>query len=466
MNYLTKRFFWLTIIVFSLFSCKKEELDESFSGTLVNAFTREPVIGATVRVIDDGPERVTDGNGTFRFDRAEMEAASKVGSSIAISFLHDDYRPREANMSLSGGETIEIAPMDIPAYFYFQPVQLNDGLATAALEQAGVNRQQIHGLMEEILGDGFSEIHSLLVYKNDHLVIEEYFFGNNDTIQFENNISVDESRTPIQWRRNQPHYVASVNKALTSSLLGIALSQNQIPIETKISEYLPDYSEYFADSNKAELDFRSCVTMTAGFTWDEWGQNDLSLLWQSQDFADFVLQRQNMGIGSEWRYNSALPNLMIKAMDEMVGGNFRHWAQENFYDKLGVSNFRWQSQPDGFPEGAARMFIRPRDMLKVGITYLDEGIWAGEQVIPKEWVEECFEVKNQTTSGDYSYYFWLRELEGKRYLSADGDGGNYINIFPDEDMVIVITQGHYLKWPHYVNQANDIMGNHLFPAME
>ncbi len=62
----------------------------------------------------------------------------------------------------------------------------------------------------------------------------------------------------------------------------------------------------------------------------------------------------------------------------------------NFYSKLGITDYAWESQPDGIPEGGARMDMRPRDMLKVGVTYLNNGVWAGEQVIPTQWVEEVF----------------------------------------------------------------------------
>ncbi|MFT4740825.1 MAG: CubicO group peptidase (beta-lactamase class C family), partial [Marivirga sp.] len=184
------------------------------------------------------------------------------------------------------------------------------------------------------------------------------------------------------------------------------------------------------------------------------------------NFTDFVLSREGFGPGYEWRYNSALPNLLLKCIDNMNGGNVREWAHENFYSKLGIEDYKWQSQPDGYPEGAARMYLRPRDMLKIGITYLNNGVWQDEQVIPESWVNECFKQKKSTSAGDYSYYFWLRTIGGVSYLSADGDGGNYINIFPEQNMVIVITQGNYSKWPFYVNQVNDLMGKYIIPAIQ
>ena len=121
--------------------------------------------------------------------------------------------------------------------------------------------------------------------------------------------------------------------------------------------------------------------------------------------------------------------------------------------------------PSLLPDGTIRMHMRPRDMLKVGITYLNKGVWGDEQVIPEEWVEEVSKVQVKGFAGDYSYFFWMRRLNGVNYLSADGDGGQYINVFPDQNMVIVMTQGNYLGWPLYVNQADDMMGNYILPAV-
>jgi CubicO group peptidase (beta-lactamase class C family) len=453
-----------------LLACKDSDINQlafPVSGNVIDATTDQPIADVTITILDNGPSATTDINGKFNFSESDLVDIEEINingsTSIAISIAHPDYHPKETNLALSSKTLIKISSNDASVYSYNQPVQLNDGLTTGTLKEVKLDSQFIQEMMDKLYSDSYKEVHSVLIYKNGKLVVEEYYFGNNDTIQFENGIKVDNTPAPIQWSRTEKHYIASVNKALTSSVIGIALDQKNVALTDNISTYLPQYSDYFTDQNKSALNFEDCLTMTAGFSWDEWGSNDLELLWKSDDFGDFLLNRNNLGAQSEWRYNSALPNLMLKAIDEMVDGNVRDWADENFYQKLGITDYKWQSQPDGYPEGAARMYIRPRDMLKVGITYLNGGQWNGEQVIPASWVAACFESK--VPNGDYSYYFWIRQLDGVTYLSADGDGGNYINIFPEQDMVIVFTQGLYLKWPTYVNQANDMMKNYIFPAV-
>jgi CubicO group peptidase (beta-lactamase class C family) len=320
----------------------------------------------------------------------------------------------------------------------------------------------IQQLLDKAAGGHFEQLHSLLVYKDGLLVVEQYYAGNNDFIEFENNITRNSSKPDIQWGRDQKHYVASVNKALTATLIGIALEPLGIGVKHKMVDFLPpQYNAYFNDKN---LTIEDVLTMQAGFEWDEWGKDDLAQLWQSKDFTEFVLNRPNHGPKSEWRYNSALPNMLLRGLAHQLKQPIRQWADENFYAKLAITDYDWQSQPDGYPEGSARMFMRPTDMLKIGITYLNQGKWNNQQVIPKKWVDEIFKVQSTSAAGDYSYLFWLRELDGIRYLSADGDGGQYINIFPDQNMVIVMTQGNYLQWPVYSKQAEEIM--RVFIGME
>lgn len=470
-----KNFFHVSFLFIGfslLLACNDSDVDQltfPISGSVIDATTDQPIADVTITILDNGPSTITDANGIFNFTESDLIDIEEINISgpeeIAVSINHPDYHPKETNLALNSQTVLEIkiSTKDASVYSYNRPVQINDGLTAGTLEEVDLDPQFIQDMMDNLYGDSYKEVHSVLIYKNGKLVVEEYYFGNNDTIQFENGIKVDNTPAPIQWSRTEKHYVASVNKALTSSVIGIALDQYDVAITNNISNYLPQYSEYFTNRNKGSLDFEDCLTMTAGFTWDEWGSNDLELLWKSDEFGEFLLSRNNLGAQSEWRYNSALPNLMLKAVDEMVGGNVRDWADKNFYQKLGITDYKWQYQPDGYPEGAARMFIRPRDMLKVGITYLNGGQWNGEQVIPSSYVAACFEP--QVSAGDYSYYFWIRQLDGVTYLSADGDGGNYINIFPEQDMVIVFTQGLYLKWPTYVNQANDMMKNYIFPAL-
>jgi hypothetical protein len=428
-------------------------------GKVVDAATQAPIEGAEVRVLENGPSVKTDAEGQFSL---ALAAGAKGEPAVAISA--DGYRPREANAQTGKPNVLALSKAD--AYQYFKPVQLNDGIKTGDLAQAKLDSQLIQELMKKAVGKGYQELHSVLVYRNNALVLEEYFFGNDDFIRFEDNIARDSSRPPVQWNRTRKHYVASVNKAMTGTITGIALAKYKKSVDDKISQSLPTRAEFFKDENKAKLTFRHFLNMQTGFYWDEWVRTDLALLWQSKDFTEFLLSRDNHGPKSEWRYISAAPNVVLEALDNIVDGSIRDFGNQNFYQPLGITDYDWQSQPTGLPEGGARLHLRPRDMMKIGITYLNGGKWNGKQIVPAPWVKETFTVQATSDAGDYSYGFWHRKVTDIPYVVAEGDGGQVIAIFPQFNMVIVTTQGNYLEWPLYVKQAEDVMGKFVLPAMQ
>lgn len=460
-------------LAFILLGCDQDDTQEinyAIEFLVLDGTTGLPVKDTEIKLLEDGGAVTTNKKGIAGFgelDLTNAEIASIIDSiAYGFSIKHPDFRPREINASL-GKTVITLLPDSTGTYVYQKPIQVDDGLEVAHLLDVGFDTAQIQALMNKIATPGYRDLHSLLIYKDGKLVLEEYYFGNNDTINFEGGVTRDRTPAPIWWTRNEKHYIASVNKVLTSTLTGIALDQHELTTSTFLKDYLPEYSNYFeGNANKSAVTFHHALNMRLGFQWDEWGSNDLVQLWQSTDFTDFLLNRTNNGPGTVWYYNSASPNVILKCLENMVDESIRTWAHTNFYAKLGITDYKWQSQPDDYPEGAARMYLRPRDMLKIGITYLNEGQWNGEQVVPQSWVEKCMTTQVNTASGKYSHFFWLRELKGISYLSAEGDGGNYINVFPDKNMVIVMIQGNYLQWPSYVNQANDIMGNYILMAVD
>jgi CubicO group peptidase (beta-lactamase class C family) len=432
--------------------------------------TGQPIANATVTLIQSNGEMTaieTTTNPQGRFVLRVNKQIDIDSEYLAVSVRAENFRPREVNVSTTQNNSIRISQENI--FNYFEPVRLGDGIQTGHLHDSNLDPDLINRLMVKTVQPGtrgYRELHSLLIYKDGCLVVEEYYRGNNDYIDFEGGIrrkAGDPSR--VQWGRTDKHYIASVNKSLTASVTGIALEQFGLSPETPISDLLPEKADYFADANKAAVTLHDMLTMQLGFVWDEWGRADLAFLWKSDDFTEYLLRRNNRGPQSAWVYNSASPNMLLRGLDNLMPGSIRDWADENFYSRLGITDYDWQSQPDGLPEGAARMHMRPRDMLKVGITYLNKGVWGDEQVIPEEWVDEVSRVQVKGFAGDYSYFFWIRRLNGINYISADGDGGQYINIFPEQNMVIVMTQGNYLAWPLYVNQANDMMRRFILPAV-
>ena len=344
------------------------------------------------------------------------------------------------------------------------PKDLSDGIAIAADSLSSQQTKLLQQLDEQLRSGTYKDIHSLLIYSRDALVYENYFKGTDDFIEFENDMKRNRSRPVKTWTQFDQHYVASVNNGITSLLTGLALDQTKASITKPIIECLPEYQKSFDTPEKRQISIEDLLTMQSGFAWNEWGGPDLALLWHSNNFVNFLLARSNTGPGRTWTYNSAVPNVLLHCVQNLLHQPLRSWADENFFKKLGIKNYKWQNQRDAVPEASARMFLRPRDLLKIGIMIKSEGVWQNQSVIPAEWIRTLHKTKVHAATDDYSYLTWLRDVDGHRYLSFEGDGGQYLNVYPDMQLVVVLNQGNYLDYPLWRNQMDTIQKEFLFPA--
>ena len=115
--------------------------------------------------------------------------------------------------------------------------------------------------------------------------------------------------------------------------------------------------------------------------------------------------------------------------------------------------------------------MRAVDFAKFGQVYKNDGIWKGNQLIPKEWVKKSLteQVKrSKTGEGGYGFLFWKDSLKanGESYdiTYCTGNGGNKIYIFDDLPLVVVITATAY-NMPYAHAQVKAMMEEYILPAV-
>lgn len=167
------------------------------------------------------------------------------------------------------------------------------------------------------------------------------------------------------------------------------------------------------------------------------------------------------GAGWAWAYNSGAPNLLLLALDGVVEGGIREFADNRFFLPLGIDNYRWGNFDKDIPDGGARLFTRPRDMAKIGLLVLNGDEYRGKQIVPREFIQAAASKQVSTrpaTNHDYGFLTWIRTLAPEsgmpvQYVAVEGDGGNFISIFPDRGLIVVTTGGHYRDWSAYETQG-------------
>ncbi|MCB0684933.1 MAG: serine hydrolase [Saprospiraceae bacterium] len=152
------------------------------------------------------------------------------------------------------------------------------------------------------------------------------------------------------------------------------------------------------------------------------------------------------------RYRNSDPvliNYLIRLGVEGKGQNYWNFPQHELFDKIGVRNMIMETDPYGNFLLQGYEFGTARDWARLGMLYLNEGVWNGEQILPKgfsDFVGTLAPAWKADGRDIYGGFFWLNgdgalPLPKETYYMA-GAGGQYTYIIPSHDLVIVFMT-HY-----------------------
>ncbi|NOZ74947.1 MAG: serine hydrolase [FCB group bacterium] len=335
-------------------------------------------------------------------------------------------------------------------------------LPTASPEETGMNASILAKLTNDIRWGKLENIHSLLVIKNDQLVVEEYF-GDYD--------------------RNRLHYTASITKSFASVLLGIAIDQGYFDgdiatvLERPVSDLFPDYAGLIGrDELKAGLKLKHILSMTAGFEWDEHTypytdrRNDCNRINRSRDPMRFLFSRKLIAPpGEEFYYNGGLSLAISYLIETYTGVSVREFAERNLFGPLGITDYRWDNVENGLTDTDGGLHLTPLDQAKLGYLFLHNGRWQGKQVVSEAWVTESTTMHvDNDDQPDYGYQWWggdfySRDTTYSMYF-ASGHGGQKVIVIPDYDLVVVIVQQVFDNQYGHLNFIS-ILDNYILPAL-
>jgi CubicO group peptidase (beta-lactamase class C family) len=320
-------------------------------------------------------------------------------------------------------------------YEYQVPKKLNDGWEVSSLRDEGIDEEAIEEVSQLIRDtNSYENVLSMLIVKNGKLVHEEY--------------------SPY-CQRNTLHWMASITKTITSTLIGIAIDKGFIEsADSKLYELLPQFADNFKDPEKMKVALKHIMTMTSGLDWNEQvsynnPQNSEWQMVESEDWMSYVVSRPMRDEpGTIFYYNTGGIHL-LSAVIKSVSGLYAHqFAEKYLLHPMGIYAYQWNKDPMGYPctggtDGG--LGLRTRDIAKFGWLFLKDGKWKGKQIISEKWVKEA-PITHVTTKGrGRSYAFnWMtgaRTINGKRfdYIASFGYGGQTLYIVPEYDLVIVFT---------------------------
>lgn len=357
--------------------------------------------------------------------------------------------------SLIAEGQLKIVVPEIPIHERAVKLQVIKPLKDWQISTEKPDTSKIEELNRKIATGVFKDITSILVIKDNTLLLEEYFNGAN---------------------RNTLHDTRSVGKSFASALLGIAIKDHYIKNDMQLlsSFYdLKSFQNYSAAKDSITL--KSLLTMSSSFDGSDMVQEspgNEEKMYPTKNWVAFAL---NLPVDKtkvatpKWDYFTAGVVLIGDIIHKSVPNGLETYADNHLFQPLGISHYKWQFTPQRVASTAGGLQLRSLDYAKFGQLYKNQGKWNGKQILTEDWVEKSLSRQMTIAEGEYyGYLFWNKTytLGGKTYEAyySSGNGGNKIFIFKDQPLVIVITSTAY-NTPYGHKQVDRIMQDYVLPAV-
>jgi CubicO group peptidase (beta-lactamase class C family) len=261
-----------------------------------------------------------------------------------------------------------------------------------------------------------------------------------------------------------PHQIHSSTKVIVSTMIGMLFKDGALDrLDHPVLDFFTDRRITNVDPRKNAITVQNVLDMTPGFDWDqgfEGGKErtliDMTL---SPNWTQFILDRPMAHPpGEVFNYADANPNLASAIITRLTGKLAEDYAREKLFAPLGITDWHWDRDPQGLTMGSWALTMLPRDMAKIGYLYLHHGEWDGRQLVSVGWADVLnHPLVDMRASFDrslrYSNFFWV--FPERHVYMAVGWHGQLIAIFPDLDVVTVVTAHRFVRFTDLIDGISE-----------
>ena len=254
------------------------------------------------------------------------------------------------------------------------------------------------------------------------------------------------------WGPYTPQISWSMGKSIAATLIGVLIQDGALSLDepAPVAEWRGEHDP------RREIRIRDLLNMSSGLDFDNFGLDPRrSYIAANEHFriyfdavdasAHAVHQPLRFRPGTVWRYRNSDPLTLMTIARRTVeagGGDFLSFPQRRLFDRIGARSMVLETDAwgnfviTGFDYGGTR------DWARLGLLYLQNGVWEGERILPEGWADFVSTPAPGDASRGYGGLFWLNAGGARERLPADaywmaGYMGQTTMILPSRDLVVV-----------------------------
>ncbi len=269
-------------------------------------------------------------------------------------------------------------------------------------------------------------IRAIVVVHNGRLVAERYADG-------------------FDWRTPQLGW--SMAKSVTAGIIGVLVKDGHLRLDQPAG--------WPAGDGRAHITIADLLSMSSGLQFDE-GYGAVSdvtrMLYLEPDMAAFARAKPLIHpVGEVWSYSSGSVVLLSRIIQDTLGADTVPFIRTHLFDKLGMKTAVMETDEAGTLVGSSYLYAAPRDWARYGQLLAQEGVWRGEELLPRGYVA-MMASPVAGSGGEYGHgLVWRWATHGDTSgqnsdapfrLPTDtfwmgGHDGQYVAVIPSRQLVVV-----------------------------
>lgn len=303
-----------------------------------------------------------------------------------------------------------------------------------------VNADAVKICMEKLI-DEKSVPHTLLVHRADGKKLLEI--------------------SPEPYSADDVTEVYSLSKTFMSTVAGIAWDLGLFSLDDRLVDIFPDKVPEHISENLAKMTVKNILSMNSGHESCRMG-----FMKHSDDVVkEFMRHEPKFEPDTHFAYNTGATCVAAAIIERLTGRDFFDFAAEYLFLPLGITDAYWSKCEDGTCEGGVGLHISARSIAKLGIMYINNGMYNGKRILSKEWIDIATSaISDNSGNGDenwcagYGLQIWRNCSGGYR---GDGAYGQFCVVLPEQGVVVTMTTlslASYSELKHLIRLGENICG--------
>lgn len=239
----------------------------------------------------------------------------------------------------------------------------------------------------------------------------------------------------------------SVAKSIAASVIGAAVEQNILDV--KASALMPEWNRPLDPRRTITLE--NTLQMASGLDSNRAGNRTDRLYIGGGLVTDTSSRTALEAIpGSRWKYANNDTLLAVRSLRAAMNDDAAYMAfpYKSLLHKIGMTHTYLESDWEGNFILSSQVWTTARDLARLGLLHLNDGMWNGERILPKGWAEYVATpapsqppkaADGRPTRG-YGAQWWLYDefpgLPADTY-AALGNRGQILMIIPSKNLLLV-----------------------------